>query len=179
MRIIAATHKDLKIAIQKKEFREDLYFRLCVIKLNIPPLRERREDIPILATHFLRKYASLNDKTISGFTREAMSHLIAGEWPGNVRELENTVERAVALCSASWIDQPDLIMESAPATHGRLDKLFSRFLTLKELEREYINHVLSTTGGKKEEVAAILGIDRKTLYRKEREYDLKGELGSP
>jgi two-component system response regulator HydG len=172
VRIIAATHKDLKTAIQKKEFREDLYFRLCVIKFGLPPLRERKEDIPLLASHFLRKYASLNEKNISGFTREAMAQLINAGWVGNVRELENTVERAVALCSASWIDAADLSIDSAPAPQSRLEKLFSRFLTLKELEKEYINHVLNTTGGKKEEVAAILGIDRKTLYRKEREYDL-------
>ena len=172
VRIIAATHRDLKTAIQKKEFREDLYFRLCVIKLSLPPLRDRKEDIPLLATHFLRKYASLNEKNISGFTREAMTHLINASWAGNVRELENSVERAIALCSASWIDAADLSIDSQPAAPSRLEKLFSRFLTLKELEKEYINHVLSTTGGKKEEVAAILGIDRKTLYRKEREYDL-------
>lgn len=172
VRIIAATHKDLKTAIQKKEFREDLYFRLCVIKIAIPPLRERKDDIPLLASHFLRKYASLNEKNISGFTREAMTQLINAPWPGNVRELENTVERAIALCSASWIDASDLSLDSQTPPTNRLDKLFSRFLTLKELEKEYINHVLSTTGGKKEEVAAILGIDRKTLYRKEREYDL-------
>lgn len=171
VRIITATHKDLKAAIQKKEFREDLYFRLCVIRLSIPPLRERKDDIPLLASHFLRKYASLNDKSISGFTREAMTQLIAANWTGNVRELENTVERAIALCSATWIDAADLSMETTAAPQNRVDKLFSRFLTLKELEREYINHVLNSTGGKKEEVAAILGIDRKTLYRKEREYD--------
>jgi len=172
VRIIAATHKDLKTAIQKKEFREDLFFRLCVIRIQIPPLRERKEDIPLLASHFLRKYASLNEKNISGFTREAMTQLINANWTGNVRELENTVERAIALCSTSWIDAADLNLDTQPAPQSRLDKLFSRFLTLKELEKEYINHVLNTTGGKKEEVAAILGIDRKTLYRKEREYDL-------
>lgn len=172
VRIIAATHKDLKNAILKKEFREDLFFRLCVIKLSVPPLRDRKDDIPLLASHFLRKYASLNEKNISGFTREAMAQLIGAQWSGNVRELENTVERAIALCSASWIDAADLSIETQTPPQNRLDKLFSRYLTLKELEREYINHVLNTTGGKKEEVAAILGIDRKTLYRKEREYDL-------
>ncbi|HMN69338.1 MAG TPA: sigma-54 dependent transcriptional regulator, partial [Bdellovibrionales bacterium] len=172
VRIVAATHKDLKTAIQKREFREDLYFRLCVIKLHIPPLRERREDIPLLASFFLRKFASLNERTISGFTREAMTMLVNGNWNGNVRELENTIERAVALCSAHWIDTEDLNVETQTASPAKVDRLFSRYMTLKELEREYIHHVLTTTGGKKEEVAAILGIDRKTLYRKEREYHL-------
>jgi DNA-binding NtrC family response regulator len=170
VRIIAATHRDLNAAIQTQNFREDLYFRLCVIKLIVPPLRERASDIPLLAAHFLRKYALLNDKSISGFTREAMSHLIGSPWQGNVRELENTVERAVALCSNAWIDIGDLVLDSGP--EAAPSSLFSRRLTLKELEREYIRHVLSTAGGRKEDVAAILGIDRKTLYRKEREYKL-------
>lgn len=178
VRIIAATHRDLKSAIEKKEFREDLFFRLCVIPVSLPPLRARKEDIPLIASYFLRKFAALNEKTISGFTSEAINELINSKWPGNVRELENTIERAVALCSTKWIDAADLSLEPpmpsavAAGSGGKLDKLFSRLLTLKELEREYIGHVLSTTGGKKEEVAAILGIDRKTLYRKEREYDL-------
>jgi DNA-binding NtrC family response regulator len=173
VRIIAATHKDLKTAIQRKEFREDLYFRLCVIKLNVPALSERREDIPLLAGHFMRKYAALNGKAISGFTREAMHQLMQAPWPGNVRELENAIERAVALCMGSTIDESDLNIDASFAPPpNNLDKLFSRLLTLKELEREYIHHVLTTTSGKKEQVAAILGIDRKTLYRKEREYDL-------
>lgn len=174
VRIIAATHRDLKAAILKKEFREDLYFRLCVIKICLPPLRERREDISLIATYFLRKFASMNEKTISGFTREAMNALVAAPWLGNVRELENTIERAVALCPAHWVDAPDLSLEAPPGGTGKMDRLFSRFLTLKELEKEYIHHVLTSTGGKKEEVAAILGIDRKTLYRKEREYNLNG-----
>ncbi|NJM09585.1 MAG: hypothetical protein HC883_01405 [Bdellovibrionaceae bacterium] len=143
-----------------------------MIRIQIPPLRDRKEDIPLLASHFLRKYASLNEKNISGFTREAMDHLINARWSGNVRELENTVERAIALCSDNWIDAADLSIESQPPPLSRIEKVFSRLLTLKELEKEYISHVLNTTGGKKEEVAAILGIDRKTLYRKEREYDL-------
>lgn len=173
VRIVAATHRDLKAAILRKEFREDLFFRLCVIRIALPPLRERKDDIPLIATHFLRKFSSLNEKTISGFTREAMGDLIAAPWLGNVRELENTIERAVALCNAHWIDSADLNLEAqAAVSPGKMDKMFSRLLTLKELEREYIHHVLTSTGGKKEEVAAILGIDRKTLYRKEKEYNL-------
>ncbi|MGE0528228.1 MAG: sigma-54-dependent transcriptional regulator [Bdellovibrionales bacterium] len=176
VRVVAATHRDLKLAQERKEFREDLYFRLCVIRLNLPPLRERREDIPLLATYFLRKYATLNEKTVSGFTREAMATLVNAGWVGNVRELENTVERSVTLCSTSWIDVNDLSMEALPPIQSKRDHLFSRFLTLKELEKEYILHVLTSTGGKKEKVAAILGIDRKTLYRKEREYNLNLEI---
>lgn len=171
VRIISATHRDLRAAIHKKDFREDLYFRLCVIRLNLPPLRERQEDVPILASYFLRKFSQRNEKSISGFTREAMSILITAPWLGNVRELENTVERAATLAQNTWIDVADLSMDSGDGR--KIDSLFSRFLTLKELERQYIHHVLTTTGGKKEEVAAILGIDRKTLYRKEREYNLQ------
>lgn len=173
VRIIAATHRDLKAAIAKKDFREDLYFRLCVIKISIPPLRDRREDIPMLAVHFLRKFSALNEKQISGFTREAMTTLSTSDWVGNVRELENTIERAVALCSSNWIDASDLSLEMLPPPQpNQVEKLFGSLPTLKELEKEYINHVLTSTGAKKEEVAAILGIDRKTLYRKEREYNL-------
>lgn len=172
VRIVAATHRDLKEAIHTKHFREDLYFRLCVIRIGLPPLRERKEDIPVLASHFLRKYAALNNKQVTGFTREAMTELINASWPGNVRELENTVERAVTLCTAKWIDAADLSLEPQTQVQEGFDNRFSRFMTLKELEKEYINHVLSTIGGKKEEVAAILGIDRKTLYRKEKEYNL-------
>ncbi len=176
VRVVAATHRDLKLAIARKEFREDLYFRLCVIPIQLSPLRERREDIPLLAAHFLRKFCALNEKAIAGFTREAMSELMSAPWPGNVRELENIVERAVTLCNARWIDSADLnldgLADGSPG-RGRLETLFTRYLTLKELEKEYIHHVLSTTNGKKEEVATILGIDRKTLYRKEREYELK------
>jgi two-component system response regulator HydG len=173
VRIIAATHKDLKTALAKKEFREDLYFRLAVIKVSLPPLRERPEDIPLIASHFLRKFAGQNEKQLSGFTREAMAALIGAPWLGNVRELENTIERAVALCSGQWIDGGDLSLEPiVPGSGNHLEKMFTHLPTLKELEREYIHHVLTSTGGKKEEVAAILGIDRKTLYRKEREYGL-------
>jgi two-component system, NtrC family, response regulator HydG len=173
VRIVAATHRDLKDGIAKKEFREDLYFRLCVIRVSIPALRERKEDIPLLASHFLRKYAAMNEKNVTGFTREAMTELINASWPGNVRELENTVERAVTLCSAKWIDIMDLSLEPQAHQQKPLDRFFTSFPTLKELEREYIHHVLEKIGGKKEEVAAILGIDRKTLYRKEKEFDLK------
>ena len=171
VRIVAATHRDLKAAVLQRDFREDLYFRLCVIKLTTPPLRDRREDIPLIATYFLRKFAIANEKSISGFTREAMSALMASGWPGNVRELENTVERAVTLCMSHWIDVEDLNLEPG-ATPLPRERFFARFPTLRELEKEYIHHVLTSTGGKKEEVAAILGIDRKTLYRKEREYNL-------
>ena len=176
LRVIATTHRDLKAATIRGDFREALLIHLGVILINPPPLRERRNDIPLLAAHFLRKYSAYNEKMVSGFTRDAMNDLISAPWPGNVRELESVVERAVALCSARWIDRSDLSMEGLslmPARgRGKMETYFSRILTLKELEKEYIEHVLTTTQGKKEVVAAILGIDRKTLYRKEREYDL-------
>lgn len=172
VRIIAATHKDLKAAVKKKEFREDLYFRLCVIPVSVPPLRERREDIPILANFFLKKYSALNEKNITGFTHEAMAKLKRLRWTGNVRELENTIERAVVLSNESLITENEITVEGSIEVDEQTSYLFKELLTLKEIEKQYIQFVLEKTYGKKEEAAQILGINRKTLYRKEKDYGL-------
>src|SRR6185312_14898773 len=108
VRIVAATHKDLKAAIRDARFREDLYYRLSVIPIVIPPLRERKEDVSILAEHFLRKYAATNNASVKGFTKRAMAKLMGLRWEGNVRELENVVERAVVLCTGNLIDEADI-----------------------------------------------------------------------
>lgn len=178
VRIIAATHKDLKAAIKNNSFREDLYYRLAVIPIVIPPLRHRREDIPLLADHFLRKYASMNNSIVKGFTKEAMARLMSMPWEGNVRELENIIERAVVLARGEQIDSSDL---PGPA-HGDVESFFAStqsgtLPTLEDIERRYIKFVLEKTGGRKEKAAQILGVNRRTLYRKEREYGFVADTG--
>ena len=170
VRIVAATHKDLKEAIRDGRFREDLFYRLSVIPLAMPSLREREEDIPLLAEHFLRKYAAANGRAIKGFTKEAMAKLMRLRWDGNVRELENFVERVVVLASGAWIEATEV---QGPEVEG-VDHLFRAsirdFPTIAQLEERYIRVILDKTGGHKEKAAQILGINRRTLYRKEREY---------
>lgn len=170
VRIIAATHKDLKKAIAEKNFREDLYYRLAVIPISVPPLRHRQEDIPILAHHFLNKYSVLNNKLVTGFSFETMQKLISMPWTGNVRELENLIERLVVLTRNS-------VIQATEIPHAD-DKTFESFYgqatedspTLEELEKRYIQMILNKTADKKEKAAQILGINRRTLYRKEKEY---------
>ncbi len=170
VRIIAATHKDLKKAIIEKNFREDLYYRLSVIPIVVPPLRHRQEDIPLLAQHFLNKYAVLNNKLVTGFNFNTMEKLIAMPWPGNVRELENLIERLVVLTPHSVIQVNEIPLPD--------DKTFESFYgqstedspTLEELEKRYIRMILNKTADKKEKAAQILGINRRTLYRKEKEF---------
>jgi two-component system, NtrC family, response regulator AtoC len=166
VRIVAATNKDLADEVKGGRFREDLYYRLNVVTIQIPPLRERREDIPLLAEHFAAKHGRAEGAAISAGARDL---LVAHEWPGNVRELENVVARALALNPSGVIlpeDLPDHLREGqaaaaplagVPAAHDRP--------TLAELERRYAAQVLSETGGNKTRAAEILGIDRKTLYR--------------
>jgi DNA-binding NtrC family response regulator len=170
VRVIAATHKDLKKAIGNGTFREDLYYRLAVIPVVIPALRHRPEDIPLLAHHFLNKYSLLNGGRVHGFSQEALQRLMSLAWPGNVRELENLIERMVVLSKT-----PVIQVEDVP---GGGEKNFEAFFgenvaslpSLEELEKRYISLVLEKTGSKKEKAAQILGINRRTLYRKERDY---------
>ena len=180
VRIVAATHKDLRAAIKENRFREDLYYRLCVIPIEIPPLRQRKEDIPVLAEHFLKKHAAAHSLSVRGFTPSGMARLMTYKWEGNVRELENVIERSLILCPNDRISEEDLPSLDVPAnSSGFLDERHSDFLTLKEIEKQYIELILRKTGGKKERAAHILGIDRKTLRRKERTYGLaSAEAGS-
>lgn len=179
VRIIAATHKDLKKAIANSTFREDLYYRLAVIPIVMPALRHRPEDVPLLARHFLNKYSILNGGRVHGFSQEALQRLMGMSWPGNVRELENLVERLVVLSKS-----PVIQVEDVP--HGE-EKTFENFFgqnvaslpSLEELEKRYIGHVLEKTGSRKEKAAQILGINRRTLYRKEREYGFVTEDQEP
>jgi DNA-binding NtrC family response regulator len=173
VRVIAATNRDLEKAVANGAFREDLYWRLNVIHLHVPPLRERQFDIPLLIEHFLTKIAGKQNQTPLSIAPDALALLTAYSWQGNVRELENTIERAVALARGAILtveDLPERIRKSASETSAILAAAKAKRLTLDELEREYILEILRESGGNKSRAAEILGLDRKTLYRKLDEY---------
>ena len=168
VRIIAATNVNLAEAIKAKQFREDLYYRLNVIEMRLPPLRERKEDIPLLVEAFLRRCAETRRKGVKGMTESALALLIDYQWPGNVRELENVIERAVTLTLQDQII-PDDLPSTIQGTRGDrrlIDEATERTRSLGEVEQEYILRIMDKTGGNKYQAAQILGIDRKTLYRK-------------
>jgi transcriptional regulator with PAS, ATPase and Fis domain len=167
VRLIAATNKDLQAAVRDGRFREDLYYRLNVVSIHLPPLRERPEDIPALAQHFLHKYTEANAKDIGSIAPETMALLEAHPWPGNARELENAIERAVAVGRHPVLlpeDLPRHVIGAVPGAGAGLGASHD-FLTLDEVTRRHLGRVLAATGGNKKRTAEILGIDRKTLYR--------------
>ena len=167
VRVISATHKDLQAGMRGGTFREDLYYRLNVLQIHLPPLRERAEDLLPLADHFLSRAADRSQKRVSSFSQSALKILLSHGWPGNVRELENIIERAVALCEGPQVtpgDLPAVMRERRPS--DLVDYAVQRNLTLAELEREYIQRVMKEEGGNKTRAAQRLGLDRKTLYRK-------------
>jgi len=167
VRIVAATNQDLAQMVKEKRYREELYYRLNVITINVPPLRERREDIRVLAHHFLRLYAAKNIRKLDGFTEEAMLKLEAYSWPGNVRELENVIERGVVLARGGLMDIGDLPPEIAGATPLPEGVLTVRIGTpLAEVELRLLDETLRTTKGNRTLTAKLLGIDPKTVYRK-------------
>ena len=168
VRIIAATNLALAEEVKEKRFREDLYYRLNVIELRIPPLRERREDILLLVDAFLHKLAEAAHKTVRGISESALLLLLDYAWPGNVRELENVIERAVTLARGEKIVPEDLppAIQGARGERRVIDEAEERTLPLHEMEKEYILRILEKTGGNKYQAAQVLGIDRKTLYRK-------------
>jgi DNA-binding NtrC family response regulator len=171
VRIMAATNRDLERRLREGQFREDLYYRLNVIQIQLPPLRGRQEDILPLADHFLARSAERSRKSARGWLESAKQMLLAYHWPGNVRELENVVERAVALAESDLIapaDLPPAMQERK--SHDRLATAVAQGFTLDQLEREYIERVLEVEGGNKTRAAQRLGLDRKTLYRKLEEY---------
>jgi len=168
VRVITASNLDLADEVKQHKFRQDLFYRLNVIQIQVPPLRERADDILPLAHHFLKKYQQETSKPIKEFNESVLALFIKYPWPGNVRELENAVERAVILAQGEQITLDDL-----PATlignrgdYSTLEKALEQQLSLEEMERQYITRVLAQTGGNKYRAAQILGIDRKTLYRK-------------
>ncbi|MBN2719831.1 MAG: sigma-54-dependent Fis family transcriptional regulator [Proteobacteria bacterium] len=172
VRLVVATNKDLEEEVARGRFREDLYYRLNVIPIRMPPLRERREDIPLLAEHFLTLIASRNNKMIRGFTSEAMDLLIRSRWRGNVRELENVVERAVIMAKGDLIRPEDLPSQllAAPEPEEEREKEMVAGQTLSEVERKAILTTLDLTGGNRTETARMLGISRRTLQYKLKEY---------
>ena len=162
LRLISATNQDLAALLAAGKFREDLYYRLAVIPILLPPLRERPEDIPLLARHFLARAAGALSKTIEGFDEAAMTWLLNHRWPGNVRELENVVERAATLARGPLVTVADLRIEFA----ALVDREAPSHPTLANLERTYVRRVLEQTGGDKPSAARILGISVRTLQRK-------------
>ncbi len=172
VRIIGATNKDLKKACQAGQFRQDLYYRLNVVPLHLPPLAERREDIPLLANHFLRRLVKRLNKPLLGFSPDAMELLRRYDYPGNVRELENIVERCAAFAAGEVISREDLPPDIKEMEVFSFHKDTRPLRSLEELEREYIHWVMEKVGRNKSQVARILGIDRVSLYRKLRKYEI-------
>ncbi len=176
VRMITATNRNLEEWVQEGKFREDLFYRLNVINLEVPPLRQRRPDIPLLAQHFLETLSAKNQKTIKGFTPGAMDRLIRYDWPGNVRELMNAVERAVVLSKSEMIAETDLSMlpespvQEEPEKDNTLDSQTMANLPLDEVEKLTILNTLQAAGGNKSEAARRLGITRKTLHKKLKVY---------
>jgi DNA-binding NtrC family response regulator len=166
-RVIAATHQDLQEEIQKKTFRRDLFYRLNVIHLQVPPLMERPEDIPLLAQHFLWRYATETNKKIDSIQPEAMEAMRRYPWPGNVRELENAIERAVVMGKSRQVRLIDLPLAIPMEGAAEMEKL-----SLEEMERQHIARVLASGGGNLSNVAKILRINRSTLYQKIKKYGL-------
>ena len=177
VRIIAATNRDLREEVAQKRFREDLYFRLNVICIEVPPLRDRAEDIPVLAAHFLERFASRNRKNVRGFSPQALACMLRYAWPGNVRELENAVERAVILCNGDLITERELplvVTGPAPVDERQPEADASLAgLPLDTVERRAIEETLRQTGDNKSEAARQLGITRATLHNKLRKYGLE------
>src|SRR6185437_3520095 len=169
---IAATHRDLKIMAKDGKFREDLFYRLNVIPIKVPPLRERMEDVPILVESFIRKFAARNNSQVKGISPDAMALLMAHPWPGNVRELENVIERAMVLSRGGMIEKSVVLDSALQEAKQNIEQLQSDTPTLEKLEERYIKMILAKTDYRKDEAAKVLGISRRTLYRKERAYGM-------
>jgi two-component system response regulator HydG len=175
VRIVAATNQDVAEMVKEKRFREDLYYRLNVITVRVPPLRERHEDVRVLAQHYLRVYAAKNGRKLEGFSNEALERLESYAWPGNVRELENLIERTVLLARKDRIDAEDLPEEVAGVKRPPRDAILELVGTpLAEIEQRLLDETLRITGGNKTQAAKLLGIDVRTVARKleRREDDL-------
>ncbi|WNG30372.1 sigma-54-dependent Fis family transcriptional regulator [Cystobacter fuscus] len=168
-RIVAATNRDLELAVEEGRFREDLYYRLNVIGLELPPLRARGNDVLLLAQRFLEHFATRSGKRVVGLSPAVAQRLLAYSWPGNVRELQNCIERAVALTAYEQLtveDLPDRIRDYRAPNPQTQSQDVSELVSLEEMERRYIQRVMETVGGSRTLASRILGVDRKTLYRK-------------
>ncbi len=171
VRLLAATHKNLAKMVETNEFRQDLFFRLNVVPIELPSLKDRPEDVPLLVQHFLELYREKNRKNIRGIDNAAMDRLVGYSWPGNIRELENTMERAVILCLGEQITEQELpvAMRNEPAAPGTVPRAGT---TLKAMERQLIQLTLQQTEGNRTKAAELLGITRQTLQNKIKEYEL-------
>ncbi len=184
LRIIASTNQDLEKVVAEKEFREDLYYRLNVISIHVPPLRERKEDLPLLVDYFINFYAKENHKAIKGISQEALQILINYNWPGNIRQLENIIERAVILDTDNVIkkgDLPEIILNGSPlvhpeSSHSGIAHSSSLKDALKEPEKVFILKVLKEVGWNKRKAARKLGVNRTTLYNKLRKYNIASSV---
>jgi DNA-binding NtrC family response regulator len=168
VRVIAATNQDLRAALEQGTFREDLYYRLNVVPLNIPPLRERKQDIPYLTNHFVRKLAPETGSRAESITPAAMEKLMAYHWPGNVRELENVIERSLVMCAGTQLDAADIKLEDTPRprAHSGETHFLPDGLTLDQYEQEIIREALRRAEGNKSQAARLLGLTRNALrYR--------------
>jgi transcriptional regulator with PAS, ATPase and Fis domain len=171
VRVIAATNQDLREALEQGTFREDLYYRLNVVPLDIPPLRERKQDIPFLAGHFIRKLSPETGNRVDSISDAAMEKLIAYHWPGNVRELENIIERALVMCTGTQLEPGDIKLENAPGRGGAARAqneaaFLPEGLTLDDYERDIIREALRRANGNKSQAARLLGLTRNALrYR--------------
>jgi two-component system NtrC family response regulator len=181
IRIVAATNKNLQESVAKGEFREDLFYRLNVVSIFMPPLRERREDIPLLAAHFLEKYNKENQMEITGFTSAAMDYLSAYEWPGNVRQLENVVERCTVLARADVIDADDLppeIKDEEAQFKSAVDLLPTKLNladTMDKIEGALVKRALVRTDFVQVKAAEMLGLSKSNLQYKLKKYGLTGK----
>jgi DNA-binding NtrC family response regulator len=167
VRVIAATNQDLRAALEQGTFREDLYYRLNVVPINIPPLRERKQDIPFLASHFVKKLAPETGCRAESITDAAMAKLLSYHWPGNVRELENVIERSLVMCAGTELDAADIKLESAPGPRPTSEARFlPEGLSLDQYEQEIIREALRRADGNKSQAARLLGLTRNALrYR--------------
>lgn len=175
VRVVSASNRDLEQWVEEGRFRRDLYYRLNVIRLDLPALRERADDIPLLVNHFIEKFSRQAYHPVTGIDKDALALLVNYRWPGNVRELEHLIERTVLLGKQSTIGVQDLPPQLLAYNQPRLPlaEAVARAYTLSNLEREYIEQVLENVNGNKSEAAKVLGVDRTTLYRKLEEYKLK------
>jgi two-component system response regulator HydG len=178
VRIVTATNQELKQAIAAGKFRDDLYYRINVFRIHLPPLRERQEDVPFLANYFLKVYGERNHRQFKGFADPAMGYLLNYSWPGNIRELENAVERAVTLADGPLIQPRDLPAEvrerGLPLLSEGTNETFPDDLTLAQLEARYIRRAIQKEGGNLTRAARSLGISRSTLWRKLGRYGISG-----
>ena len=174
VRLIAATNRDLQKLTEEGLFRRDLFFRLNVVRIHLPPLRERRGDIQLLIKHFLQEISQEFNRPPPDISEDALKILTLYQWPGNVRELRNCIEAMLAVCRGNLLtkkDIPEYIIQELPKTGLDLSRLIGR--TLAEIEREVIRATLEMVGGHRANAAKILGIGERTLYRKIKEYELK------